>query len=370
MRRKGSSRTRTATPAKKENPTIDGFEQALKYDAKKAAEFKQANASASARDEHNVAQRHAPSHTKEPTQIMVYGYPASRQYAAIDRYEKCSGGMICEDYEREPPVELQRYPNTFSASQSVHPRPLTKQEKALAFKYDGGNHWIKLTCDSAEAAARAVELSPLHIYGHWVYAELYNGKAPESDEPILITEDDRRQGPFNSPRPPRRSSQTLSAAFSQHTSTQMRATSTLPRSYQMGATGQAETQAAHEAGSVSPSTASSATATGPEYPNLRNRHPSQNPQDTPAPASDEIIPGVPRYVLRPASEAFLPQPTWMERQVQWLGAQGLIPTDFIGERLPLLDNGDFDWAKASWYWRVCYWFDSHLGTDICGLKED
>lgn len=301
---------------------------------------------------------------------MIYGFTTSRQYAAIDRYERASGGMICEDYPREPPTELQKYPNSLSAFSSIHPRPLTKQETALAFKYDGGNSWIKLTCESVEAADRAVELSPLNINGHWVYAELYNGKGPELDRPIPITEDDRRQGPFNSPRFPRKASQTLSADFSQHATTQKLAASTLPRSFNMNAMSQSSNQPELDAGSLSPSTASSATATGLDYPNLRNRHLSPAGQNTIPSSSQEIAPGIPRYILRPASEAFLPQPTWWERQVQWLSAQGLIPTDFIGHGLPLTDSGDFDWAKASWYWRLCFWFDSHLGTDICGLKEN
>jgi len=338
----------------------------LKHDAQLAAEQQEANPSTRAQNDGSGASRYASSHTKEPTQIMIYGYTPSRCYAAIDLYEKVSGGMICEDYPREPPSELQKYQTPFSASRSVHVRPRTMHEIALANKYAGGNSWIKLTCDSAEAAARAVELSPRQVYGHWVYAELYNGKGPEIDEPVPITEEDRREGPFNSPRPPRKLSQTLSTAFSQHGTTQKRATSTLPRNF----TSQSDSQPAHDAGSLSPSTASSATATGPEYPNLRNRHQAQAEQGTATSTSHEIAPGIPRYVLRPASEAFLPQPTWWERQAQWLSAQGLIPTDFIGDGLPVLENGGFDWAKASWYWRICFWFDSHIGTDICGLKEN
>ena len=357
-RRKGSSRTRTATPAKRDNPTLDGFEQAMRYDAKKAAEAKQ-----EAHTDNNTSLRQAPSHNKEPTQIMVYGYASSRQYAAIERYERCSGGMICEDYDREPPAELQKYPSTYSASQTVHPRPLTKQEKSLAFRYDGGMHWIKLTYDSAEAAARAVESSPIQIYGHWVFAELYNGKGPELDEPIMVTEEDRRQG-----KPPRRSSQTLSAAFAQQPTTQLRSTSTLPRSFHANAPSQGDVQSTDAAPSLSSSTASSATATGVEYPNLRNRIQSQPDQSALAP--NEIAPGIPRYTLRPASEAFPPQPTWAERQIQWLRANGLVPTDFIGHQIPRMENGEFDWNNASWYWRACYWIDTHIGTDICGFKED
>lgn len=364
-RRKGSSRTRTTTPAKKENPTLDGFDRALKYDAQLAAEQQAANATARAQVDGNLVSRNTPSHTKEPTQIMIYGYTPSRCYAAIDLYEKVSGGMICEDYPREPPSELQKYQTPLSTSWSVHSRPRTRQEMALANKYAGGNCWIKLTCDSAEAAARAVELSPRQVYGHWVYAELYNGKAPENDQPIPITEEDRSEGPFNSPRPPRKSSQTLSAAFSQHATTQKRANSTLPRNF----TSKPDFQAADNGYSASPSTASSATATGADNSTLRNRHESQTEQSTVTTRPDEIAPGIPRYILRPESEALLPQKTWWERQYQWLSAKGLIPGDFIGNQLPILDNGEFDWANASWYWRSCYWLDSHIGTDICGLKE-
>jgi len=338
----------------------------MKYDAQLAVEEQEANASTRAQNDGNIASRNALTHTKEPTQILIHGYTPSRCYAAIDLYEKVSGGMICEDYPREPPSELQKYQTPISASRSVHPRPRTKQEISLANRYAGGNSWIKLTCDSAEAAARAVELSPRQVYGHWVYAELYNGKGPEIDQPIPITEEDRREGLFNSPRPPCKSSQTLSAAFSPHATIQKRTTSTLPRNFPS----QADSQPAHDADSPSPSTASSATATGPEYPNLRNRHQFQAEQSAATSTSHEIAPGIPQYILRPASEAFLPQPTWWERQVQWLSARGLIPTDFIGDGLPILENDEFDWAKASWYWRICFWFDSHIGTDICGLKEN
>lgn len=331
-----------------------------------AVENKKGIASSRAQNDGNIASRHAPSHTKEPTQIMIYGYIPSRCYAAIELYEKVSGGMICEDYPREPPSERQKYQTPLSASRSIHSRPRTKQEISLANQYAGGSSWIKLTCDSAEAAARAVELSPRQVYGHWVYAEAYKGKGPECDQPIPITIEDQREGEFDSPKSPRKPSQILSAAFSPHAITQQHMASKVPRDL----IPHADSQPANDAECLSPSTASSATATGPGYPNLRNRHQPQAEPSTATSSSHEIVPGIPRYILRPASEAFLPQPTWWERQTQWLSARGLIPTDFIGDGLPMLENGEFDWAKASWYWRICFWFDSHIGTDICGLKEN
>ena len=115
-RRKTPSRTRSATPAKKEiNPTLDGFVSALNYDTQRAMESQQqATASTRNQNDGNVASHHRPSHNKEPTQVIVFGFSPSTQWAAIDTYEKVSHGMICEDYARRPLAELRRYPNTLS----------------------------------------------------------------------------------------------------------------------------------------------------------------------------------------------------------------------------------------------------------------
>lgn len=388
-RRKGSSRGRsTITPAKKENLTLDGWEAAMKYSAKVDAQAQQENASTRSQNDGNVASHHAPSYIKEPTQIMVFGYQKSREWKAIDVYEKISGGIICENYARGAPVELQKYPDSFNSDTHIHPRKLTPQEKKLASSWSGGESWVKLTCDSAEAAARAVEGSGQQVYGHWVYAELWHGMGPTVDESIPIRDEDLGHGPFSSAKAPRKSSQTLSAAFSQHPSIQQRATATLSRSFNPTATSQTDNQRPHEAISSSPSTASSATATGPENPDFRNRQPFQNEGNGPSSTMQNntpaqmVVPGQynpammrhfqdrPRTILRPASEAFLPMPTWWERQTKRLRETGWIPGDFIGDTLPITANGDFDWAAASWYWRACYWVDSHFGTDICGLKDD
>ena len=359
---------------------------ALNYDTQRAVEpQQQANATTRAQNDGNDTSHHRPSHIKEPTQIIVSGFTPSGQWAAIDMYEKVSHGMICEDYARRPPSELRKYPNTL-ASPSVHPRKLTDPERDMARHYAGGESWVRLTCDSAEAADRAVEMSPQQIHGHWVFAELYNGTRPETDEPIPVCEEDQQRGPFGSRRPPRRPFQTLSAAFSQHAVNQQRPTSTLPRSLGMPATTQDHNQQ-HNDTSCSSSTASSATATGPDQVNLRNRHASQakteenrssSTTQTPThafaaesnPAMMRYFMDRPRTVLRPANEAFLPQPTWTERQVQWLRSWGVIPGDFIGNGPPLMENGDFDWAKASWYWRVWHWMDTYLNTNFCNLRDD
>lgn len=386
-RRKTASRTRSATPAKKEiNPTLDGFVSALTYDTQRAIESQQqTNLSTLIRNDGGVASHHRPSHNKEPTQIIVSGFSPSTQWAAIDTYEKVSHGIICEDYPRRPPAGLQRYPNILS-SPSVHRRKLTDLEREMARHYAGGESWVRLTCDSAEAADRAAEMSPQQIYGHWVFAELYNGTQPEIDEPIPVQGEDQQQGSFGSPKPPRRPSQTLSAAFLQHGITQQRPISTLLRTFSIPDTTQADNQRPNDAASGSSSTASSATATGPDYLNLRNDHHLTQPNEKvsssiiqkPAhavvaesnPATMRHFADRPRTVLRPASEAFLQQPTWMDRQVQWLRSWGVIPGDFIGNGPPLKENGDFDWSRASWYWCVWTWMDTYLNTKFCSLNDE
>ncbi|KAL9024400.1 MAG: hypothetical protein Q9180_007912, partial [Flavoplaca navasiana] len=165
------------------------------------------------------------------------------------------------------------------------------------------------------------------------------------------------------------------------------ASATLPRFFTSNSSSQANDSQRLESESGSPSTASSATATagntGEDDMSLRQRRSgvpdpsdSQNMALETQPPSQEnkkymrFFPDVPRTILRPASEAFLPQPTWVQRTLRYLEDLGLIPRDVIGHAVPFTESGEFDWANASFYWRICYWMDSTFGTDICGLKDD
>ena len=364
-RRKGSSRTRTATPAKKENPTLDGFEKALSYTLTQEAQSQQDTPTSRLQNEGNLASQHTMSVHKQPTQVMMYGYSSESQWAALDFYEKCSYGMICEDYARDPPAAAKRYPTTFSSPHRR--RPLTKTEKTMAFRYAGGESWVKVTFDSTEAAERAIERSPIQIYGHWVYAQLYRGVGPERDEPIPIQEGDRGL------RQPRQKPQTMGASYAQQANAHQDGAASLPKSFAPSTPTPAD-----QSNDTSPSssTATSGTATGVEYPDLRQRNVLQ-PADTEQPSQPERnprmmrhFPDTPRTILRPASEAFLPQPTWWERQFRWLSEMGLVPGEVIGNGIPLAEDGRVDLARASFYWRFFYWIDSHFGTDFCGLRDD
>lgn len=396
--RKGSSRaSRTATPAKKENPTIDSFALALKYDQdRQAADAQQQGQASSSRTQSgalasidgSAASRTTVTTQKEPKQVILRGYSPSNQWAAIEFYERVSGGLICEDYERQPPFERRKYQSSLSASTYVHPRPLSRAEKASASRYYGGDCWIKVTFDSAEAAERAIYSSPHLIQGHWVYAEPFHGKGPDVDEPILDRLEDREPGLLDGTRPSHRSSQTLGPSFStsslQDADVRRRSNATLPISFTANALSSVDEQALVEVGSLSSSTATSATATGPEYPDLNRRRSSQNGESRSSAfsatnSSDQLqrhssafthFPDLPKTQIRPASEAFLPQKSWTEDVLANLPLVGGLQSDVIGSVVPRLENGDFDWARASFYWRICYWLDTHLGTDLCGMKEN
>ena len=306
--------------------------------------------------------------------MVLFGYPTNYQWQALNKYEKASFGMICEDYEREAPMELRRYPSAITQSpRNSRSRPLTQAERSKSFRYAGGAHWIKITFDSAEAAERAAEISPLPVNGYWVYAAPWHGLGPENDEAIAITESERVEG-----KPLQKHTLRPSQSFNQNTQ------GTDPT--QTGGITAGAGASPSGSNNTSP-TASSGTATGlpstrpqPSTPNfLRNRRTNDN-NNTPAngsplgPGGQRMMrrfPNEPRTILRPAHEAFLPQPTWWERQLRYLSERGLIPGEIIGNGPPIReDNGELDWTLSNWYWRVWWMVDSWFGTDFCGLRRD
>ena len=337
------------TPAKKENPAIDSFEKAWTLDLKNRAT-----------NTPSRPQVDAPVVNKEPIEVMLYGYTTTRQWQAINTYEQiCGDGVICEDYERKPPAELRRYPNTMSNAPRAHmTRPLTKAERAMAFRYAGGAHWVKVTFDSAEAAERAIEKSPIQVHQHWVYAQLYHGIAPQIDGAIPMTEAERVAN-----RPLSKHAQTFGPSSAQQPGTSAPPTNPTSTSTS-SATPQEGAQQQNFSSSTS-STASSGTATGADQSNFRQRNTQQAGQPM-----MKFFPDTPKYILRPASEALLPVPSFWERQLTWLAGMGLMPGEIIGNGMPMLENGQIDWVRASFYWRFFYWIDSICGTDYCGLKDD
>ena len=358
---------------------MDGFDAALKHDAHREPQ-PQLPTTTAISSENTSSRRQAPSLTKEPREVILYGYPPDSSWAAISHYETVSKGMICEDYEREPPSERKR----FQGATYVHARALTKAEKIMANEYKGGQCWIKVTFDSIEAAERATYYSPHIILGHCVYAEQYRGQGPKVDEPIL---EDRQKGLLKPPKSMPRQTRTLGPSFTissldraNYDSRAVRANATLPRSFQANSGAESGPPDNPEDPSFSPSTASSGTATAIEYPSLNQRGVtyadgapsglSKAAEGSPTSTTFRHFPDTPRTILRPAAEAFLPQISWKESMYRWLTIQGLVPGDLIGNTVPRLENGDFDSSAASFYWKFFYWIDTYFGTDWCGLKEN
>ena len=316
---------------------------------------------------------------------MLYGFPPGTQWAAIAFYEKASGGMICEDYERHPPNELRRISTIFSSPGQGLRRPLTASERKLSMRYRGGQSWIKVTFDSFEAAERACQSSPHLVQGHWMYADLYaNGIIPNNDEPIPLRPEDRPGNLSTATMPSRPPSHKMTQSFGPASSRNLQShlLGTNPGLTEMfgpqNAPHSVRLQPA-DGESGSPATASSATATAPDNGTLHRRDAraqlQNTTQNTSHPSENntrdmKFFSGTPRTILRPESEAFLPQPSWAQKMYTYLKKYNILPGDIIGHVMPRTESGEFDLANASFYWRLCYCIDCYLGTDICGLKEE
>ncbi|ROT40957.1 hypothetical protein SODALDRAFT_322203 [Sodiomyces alkalinus F11] len=374
------SRSRTGTPARRENPTLAAADKIFSdWVANKATSQSTNNSSSSlqrkASGNNLLSQQQqdeaAPTANSqrllksEPTEVILRGYRASaQQYAAVNHYENLAG-RICEDYPREPPPDQRRYKGDLRDPAYTRRRALTPEEKVKVNRADGGEHWVKVTFESAEAAETAMYASPQSILGCLVYAEPYRGYPPAQDEPIFDTDtlgsvglDDnnanngigfgtsrRRRGipfptsstlqsqrSFGDDTPPgsHASSQTLDTATLSQTNTVSSATITDARSLPNG--------------SVSASGADGHT---------------QPPQQG-DPAFCRKIPTARRATLRSADEAHLPSQSFTARLLaavpilMWfIGGFGAM----IGNEVPRKENGEFDYDKASPYWKFIWWLD-------------
>lgn len=115
--------------------------------------------------------------------MILYGYGTESQWAAIDFFEKVSNGIIYEEYDREPYNPKFNY--AFAPNRSSHLRALSRAALSRVNQFVGGDHWIKVTFDSAEAAERACHYSPHNIQGYTVYAEAYRGTGPQGGDRAL-----------------------------------------------------------------------------------------------------------------------------------------------------------------------------------------
>lgn len=351
-RRRGFSRSKTATPARKEDAVRlenMGIEDAIfaKYKEeqreKSTAQQQKTGAPISSIDPTSGASTQTPS-TAEPTEVTLYGYGTDQEWAAIDFYERISGGCIYEDYDRHPPHV--KYDLSLSYSRAKAQRSLSAAALRKRNTYRGGDHWIKVTFDSPVAAEMAISQSPHILHGHLVYAEPFVGRGPSKDAPIPATNAGAQIDSLSLPK-----------TFSTHT-------------------GAIPDLGGSPTGSSN--TVSSATATAPAG---HNDELVAQPQGASSALAQQQAPrerplriaGATRAVLLPPEQAFLPsQPRYTHVLASlpiinlFVGGKG----DGRGELVPRTEDGGFDWKNASLYWKFFAWLDMWLGTDFCGLRGE
>ncbi|CAI4211074.1 unnamed protein product [Parascedosporium putredinis] len=303
---------------------------------------------------------------KEPTEIILRGYRNSdQQYAALNHYEQLAG-RICEDYPRQPPLDRTRYKSELRDPAFLRQKPLTPEERAKVNMAAGGEHWVKVTFESADAAEAALYASPQSILGHIVHAEAYHGHPPQRDEavPDLESLDDHpraksvpgaaRQGPGRE-RHDKRAASVVADPFAE------------PFSNPFADTASPDSRVSSY--TLDSNTLSSATVTDSRFSH------STAMADRPA---DSVfcrkIPTARRATLLPAEQALLPQQSFTQRIVNAIPFLKWFSGSMIGNEVPRTELGDFDWNRASLYWKFIWWLDATFnlfgGEILTADKED
>ena len=382
------TRSKTATPARREDPTITAADKVFSsWLANQNQNAAQTSAPAAAQrkpnllpssSSQNISQAHdesaAPSQTRffkqqqQPTEIILRGFRSSQQqYAAINQYEQLAG-RICEDYPREPPVESRRYKSELRDPAFTRRRALTTEERAKVNRADSGEHWVKVTFESAEAADAAIFASPQTVLGHLVYAEPYHGIPPSRDEAVP---DPSTMGNFPGGGALHRT------PFGQHTRTRSSFASGAPQpmdwSPPQSQTSSSLTADTTTVGSTAgTSTISSSTVTG--------RPVTTGGNGTIPPATEtrddefcRAIPTVRKVKLLPMEQALLPAPSFTQRIANHVPFLRWFNGAMIGSEVPRTELGEFDWNKASLYWKLMWWLDFLLGLfggEIRDVEKD
>ncbi|KAK5128998.1 hypothetical protein LTR85_000331 [Meristemomyces frigidus] len=354
-RRSGGSRSRskTAEPERKEDAAKR--EQAQAEEAVFGTLGKKTGREALGEvDPNAVAQTTAVSKVEgeqEATEVLLWGFGEDLQWAAIEFYERVSGGMVLEDYDRAPPRQ-RGYEAARSYSRATAQKSLSRAALRKKNRYAGGEHWIKVTFDSRQAAELVCARSPHIIKGHLVCAEPYQGRGPARDDPV-----------FASQAGAQITSDALPPSFSTHT---LGASPNDSGTMSSGTEGQtppfrsADTQALPPPPWSQPTAppASTTVTTG------RQTAGAGGAQQLTRRGSRRPIESAKTVVLLPAEQALMPkQPkqSWSA----WVGA-----SELIGTTVPRREDGTFDLDNASLYWRLFYWVDGVFGTDFCGLRGD
>ncbi|KAK1758480.1 hypothetical protein QBC47DRAFT_411173 [Echria macrotheca] len=386
------SRSKTGTPARREDPTIAAADKIFSSWANTLAPNTAAPATtntAAQRLDDTTTAAPAAATRKEPTEVVLRGYRSpEHQYAALNHFEQIAG-RICEDYPREPPFERRRYKSELRDPAYTKRRPLTPEEREKVNRIAAGQHWVKVTFESAEAADNAIYASPQSVLGHLVYAELYRGGPPTRDEaipdvvPLDVQEEAprrRRKGTttvdttgFTSamlnpdsfeftPPPPRQTRNLQTAAFMRDMLNPDAADFSPPRS--LASTRTADTgTVASTAGTATTGTVTgqAALATGFEGGAAPERQQQQQQQQQQQNDFCTVIPNARKIKVLPVEQALLPAPSATQRLLARVPFLGWFSGSIIGNEVPRTDTGEFDWYRASLYWKLIFWLDLWFG---------
>lgn len=319
---------------------------------------------------------------REPKEVILYGYGSDAQWAALSYYEKVSNGMIYEEYDREP--YNPKFGYSFMSQRASHYQTLSKSALRKVNEFVGGEHWIKVTYDSAEAAERACHYSPKSIQGWLVYAEMYRGTAPVGGDRAIRAE---AGGASQSASPNTVSSGTVGirgASQSSTTTSSATATASIPASESLLSRSVTEPAFLRQSNAFSSQNSDTGIDRAP-VPASQSASQSQSQSLTHASLSSTALnPRSSRATLRlkganvkpavflPQEKAFLPaKPRWQQTVgslpvIGWVIGSG---HGIIGDHVPRKEDGTFDLAGASLYWRVWFMVDNCFGTDFCGVRD-
>ncbi|OIW31150.1 hypothetical protein CONLIGDRAFT_302432 [Coniochaeta ligniaria NRRL 30616] len=379
------SRSKTATPARREDPTIAAADKVFSSWIQNQVQTSSTSPddtttrklSGSQPSDDNpasvAATRFAPAQN-EPTEVILRGYrSALQQYAAIDRFEQVAG-RICEDYPRDPPIEQRRYKSELRDPAYTRRRALTPEERAKVNKADGGEHWVKVTFESAEAAELAISASPLSILGHLVYAEPYHGIPPTRDEAIPDSPfgdlvDDRLRSPSHTG--PRRQSHAKNSSFSGRRGLRAMDLDTSPTSSRTADS--ATITSASETATLSSATSSATITGGGAFATTTGSDAALEKQQQAQSEFCRTIPTARKVRLLPAEQALLPQQSWTSRVLNMIPFLRWFSGSMIGNEVPRTETGEFDWDRASLYWKLICWLDLYFalfGGEILNADKD
>ncbi|KAK3331024.1 hypothetical protein B0H66DRAFT_510555 [Apodospora peruviana] len=373
------SRSKTGTPARREDPTIAAADRVFSnwiatqtQEETTAADAVSRKKSIINTPEDEIVPSSQIRTQQQPTEVMLRGYrSAQQQYAAINHYEQLAG-RICEDYPRDPPVESRRYKSELRDPAFSRRRALTTEERAKVNKADGGEHWVKVTFESAEAADSAIFSSPQTVLGHIVVAEPYHGIPPSRDEALPA-----EPLPVHRSSSHRRHNKAPSGSFVRAAYATTIDNNGFEFSPPHSLTSSRTADTTTVASTADTGTLSSETVTGTVVRNNFGGAAAVATATTTAATKDSdfcrVIPTARKARLLPVEQALLPAPSVAQRLLNHVPFLKWFSGAMIGSEIPRTDTGEFDWDKASLYWKIICWLDLWFrlfGGEILNADKD